>query len=134
VLRSDDEARYCYIQQISALQFDLEKLREALGYVIATDSNTSPEEKSTLVQEMAQTFRTLRKIADVDLETAFLKKIGLGKEDNYSVVKLLLLMMEESKADFTATFRQLSEASFATFLCFIIFIICCIFCRLICLA
>ncbi|XP_059476935.1 protein adenylyltransferase SelO-like [Neocloeon triangulifer] len=108
---SDDEARYCYQQQIRALFFDLEKLRESLGYVITSDYNTDPDVKAKLVQEMAEGFRFLRRQSDVDLENMYLKKLGLTKTDHYEVVEKLLILMEDAKADFTATFRQLSEAN-----------------------
>ncbi|CAB3372861.1 Hypothetical predicted protein [Cloeon dipterum] len=84
---SDTEARYCYQQQISALDFDL----------------------ASLIREMAEGFKILRRKAEVDLKLAFLKKLGLSNEVHYDVVEQLLLIMEESKADFTATFRDLSE-------------------------
>jgi len=109
--RSDDEARYCYARQISALQFDLEKLRESLGVLITADAQLSTEDKSKLIQDMAQSLTQLRRQADVDLELEVLKKLALSKIENYDVVSLLLTMMHDSKADFTATFRQLSEVN-----------------------
>jgi uncharacterized protein YdiU (UPF0061 family) len=109
--RSDDEARYCYARQISAVQFDLEKLRESLGVLITADAQLSTDDKSKLIQEMAQSLALLRKQADVDLELEMLKKLALSQLENYNVVSLLLSMMDDSRADFTATFRQLSEVN-----------------------
>ncbi|XP_065338422.1 protein adenylyltransferase SelO-like [Cloeon dipterum] len=106
---SDTEARYCYQQQISALDFDLVKLRESLGFVIMSDHELAAEMKASLIREMAEGFKILRRKAEVDLKLAFLKKLGLSNEVHYDVVEQLLLIMEESKADFTATFRDLSE-------------------------
>jgi uncharacterized protein YdiU (UPF0061 family) len=91
------------------LQFDLERLRESLGYAITSDSSISSEEKSKLIQEMAQGFAAQRKKAEVDLQATFLKKLGLFKSENSNIVDLLINMMEDVGADFTATFRQLSE-------------------------
>jgi uncharacterized protein YdiU (UPF0061 family) len=101
------------------LQFDLERLRESLGYLITADTQISAEDKSKLIQEMAQSFALLRKQADVDLELALLKKLALSQLENYNVVSLLLSIMYDSRADFTATFRQLSEVilNFHKFVC-----------------
>lgn len=69
----------------------------------------SAEDKSKLIQEMALSFAQLRKQAGIDLEVELLKKLALSQLENYSVVSLLLSMMDDSRADFTAIFRQLSE-------------------------
>lgn len=86
-----------------------------MGVLITADAQISAEEKSSLIQEMAQEFRLLRKQADVDLEVQLLKKLGLSKVENFNVVSLLLSVMDDARADFTATFRQLSEVNIESF-------------------
>ncbi|XP_024248596.1 protein adenylyltransferase SelO, mitochondrial isoform X2 [Oncorhynchus tshawytscha] len=85
---SDEEGRYSIGAQANVGLFNLEKLLEALTPVLTI--------------EQRQGFHKLFK-AKLDL-------LGEEEEDEY-LIAFLLKLMEETGADFTMTFRQLSEAS-----------------------
>jgi uncharacterized protein YdiU (UPF0061 family) len=108
--RSDSEARYCYEHQIDAISFDLEKLRSTLEIVI-TSVEENLEQRGEMIKKLAREFNSARQQAEANLNETFLAKLGLKNPStsNIRLPALLLLAMEETRADFTTTFRQLGE-------------------------
>ncbi|XP_076014475.1 protein nucleotidyltransferase YdiU-like [Genypterus blacodes] len=104
---SDDEGRYRIGAQASVGLFNLEKLLQALHPLL------SPQQ-----QQGAQTIlKGYNDVYQMRIQQLFRAKLGLvseeeeeGEEDAY-LIGFLLKMMEDSRSDFTMTFRQLSEAS-----------------------
>ncbi|XP_077409903.1 protein nucleotidyltransferase YdiU-like [Vanacampus margaritifer] len=100
---SDEEGRYSVGAQAHAGLFNMEKLLQALGPLL-----------SALQQEAAET--VLKKFSGVyqsRLEQLFQAKLGLlghSAQDQH-LVHSLLQMMADTRADFTMTFRELSETS-----------------------
>ncbi|XP_042328720.1 protein adenylyltransferase SelO-like isoform X3 [Sceloporus undulatus] len=100
---SDDERRYKIGNQANVGMFNLNKLLQALNLLLA------PRQKQLASQILEgyseQYYRCFTEI--------FKRKLGLlgnDDEDNY-LIAFLLKLMEDSRADFTMTFRQLSEIS-----------------------
>ncbi|KAF4087773.1 hypothetical protein AMELA_G00074410 [Ameiurus melas] len=100
---SDDEGRYSIGEQANVGLFNLQKLLEALHPVL------SPHQR-------AQAERTLRGYPEIyqrrfhDLFKAKLGFLGDDEGDAY-LIAFLLKLMEDTRADFTMTFRQLSDVS-----------------------
>lgn len=98
---SDDEGRYKIGNQANVGLFNLNKLLQALKPLL------DPRQKqlaSQILEEYGQTYY-------VRFTELFKRKLGLlgaSKDDNY-LIAFLLKLMEDTKADFTMTFRQLSE-------------------------
>lgn len=95
---SDHGARYCYVEQIKIVLWNMIKLTEALNVLL------SPEQRK---QSLAL-LEAEAKYLQYKYMHEFSKKLGL-KESHSDLVKILLKIMEETKADFTMVFRQLSE-------------------------
>ncbi|XP_077364987.1 protein nucleotidyltransferase YdiU-like isoform X2 [Festucalex cinctus] len=102
---SDEDGRYGLAAQAHAGLFNMDKLLQALAPVLSREQ-----------QQMAESL--LKKFLDVyqsRLERLFQAKLGLlgdGAQDQH-LIRTLLQMMAETRADFTMTFRQLSETSAA---------------------
>lgn len=98
--QSDDLGRYSYQNQPEIGMFNLNKLREALLPIIATEQHNT-------VMTVLLGYRQLYEKYYYDL---FRKKLGLAErhEKEEELLELLLDMMEDTEADFTATFTQLS--------------------------
>ena len=98
---SDDEGRYSYENQPDVGMFNLEKLKLALHPL-------STKEQINQMQMILTGYVSRYKIKFMEL---FCKKLGIVKcrGDDDQLVAVLLKMMEETKADFTMTFRELSE-------------------------
>ncbi|XP_056155280.1 protein adenylyltransferase SelO-like isoform X2 [Lampris incognitus] len=100
---SDDEGRYRIGAQANVGLFNLEKLLGALGPVLT-------------VKQLQGAKTVLKGFADLyqkRFHQIFKAKLGLRgdeEEDEY-LIAYLLKMMEDTRSDFTMTFRQLSEAS-----------------------
>ncbi|XP_063063023.1 protein adenylyltransferase SelO-like [Engraulis encrasicolus] len=101
---SDDEGRYSVGAQANVGLFNLEKLLEALHPVL------NPNQRS-----WAKAFlKGYPQIYQRRFHELFTTKLGLkGQEetDDGYLIAFLLKMMEDTAADFTMTFRQLSEVS-----------------------
>ncbi|XP_034416198.1 protein adenylyltransferase SelO-like [Cyclopterus lumpus] len=100
---SDDEGRYGIGAQADVGRFNLEKLALALGPVLSQ-------------QQESEAKSILKGYADIYLKTInqlFRAKLGLlgEQEDDGYLVAFLLKMMEDTRSDFTMTFRQLSGVS-----------------------
>ena len=104
---SDDEGMYRYQNQPSVGHFNLIKLQEAMkSLLINGESDQLDMHKTAVVYTTAFNDAFLRLMGD---------KLGLeGIEDVQQLeilVSDLLQMMENQKADFTMTFRELSETT-----------------------
>ncbi|XP_051909899.1 protein adenylyltransferase SelO-like [Hippocampus zosterae] len=100
---SDDEGRYSYGAQVHAGLFNMEKLLDALRPLL-----------SAAQQEVAEmVLKTFLDIYQTRMQQLFKAKLGLLGEntEDQHLVEHLLQLMEDTRADFTMTFRQLSEAS-----------------------
>nr|XP_016850153.1 PREDICTED: UPF0061 protein PFLU_0444 [Anolis carolinensis] len=100
---SDDERRYKIGNQANVGLFNLNKLLQALNRLL--DSRQKQLASQILMGYSEQYYRCFMEI--------FKRKLGLlGDDDgdNY-LIAFLLKLMEDSRADFTMTFRQLSEIS-----------------------
>uniref|UniRef100_A0A3P8WZM1 Selenoprotein O n=1 Tax=Cynoglossus semilaevis TaxID=244447 RepID=A0A3P8WZM1_CYNSE len=100
---SDDEGRYRIGAQADVGLFNLQKLQEALNPVLT--------QKQQRAANMI--LKGFTGIYQMRIQQLFRGKLGLRDEDEEDglLIALLLKMMEETKSDFTMTFRQLSEAS-----------------------
>ncbi|XP_033748602.1 protein adenylyltransferase SelO-like [Pecten maximus] len=100
---SDDEGRYSYERQPDVGYYNLDKLKLALQPLL---SKSQAKQMTIVLKGYVDIYK------DKFMEL-FRRKIGLSKEaeEDEQVIAILLKMMEETKADFTMTFRQLSEIS-----------------------
>ncbi|KAF7245981.1 Protein adenylyltransferase SelO [Varanus komodoensis] len=100
---SDDERRYKIGNQANVGMFNLNKLLQALNPLL------DPRQKqlaSQLLEEYPEQFYK----SFTELFKAKLGLLGDCEDDNY-LIAFLLKLMEDTKVDFTMTFRQLSEIS-----------------------
>lgn len=100
---SDDEGRYRMEAQADVGLFNLERLLDALHPVLSE-------------RQQLRAMDLLKDYADVyhgRFHELFKGKLGLlgEEEDDGYLIAFLLKLMEDTGADFTMTFRQLSEAS-----------------------
>lgn len=103
---SDDEHRYSFGNQPDVGAFNLEKLRLAL-MPLWTENDISLSQKILL--SYGDHYRS--KFMEI-----FRKKLGLEtnrSEEDENLVAVLLQIMSQAKADFTMTFRELSEIGIA---------------------
>ncbi|XP_026056536.1 uncharacterized protein LOC113042150 isoform X2 [Carassius auratus] len=100
---SDDEGRYSIGAQANVGLFNLQKLLEALKPLLTSD-------------QLSQCMQILRQYSQTyhqrfhELFKAKLGFLGNQEKDSY-VIAFLLKLMEDTGADFTMTFRQLSEVT-----------------------
>ncbi|KDR11508.1 uncharacterized protein LOC110837010 [Zootermopsis nevadensis] len=101
---SDKEGRYRLNRQLEIAEWNLKKLSQAFIPLL---------DESQVIQVMEE-LQNLGQSTSKKLRSAFRKKLGFLQDidaaDN-RLIKLLLQMMEETRADFTMTFRQLGEIS-----------------------
>ncbi|CAJ1082663.1 protein adenylyltransferase SelO-1%2C mitochondrial-like [Xyrichtys novacula] len=100
---SDDEGRYRIGAQADVGLFNLEKLLLALSPVLSG-------------KQQKEAYMILKGYADIYQERIyelFKAKLGLQgeEEDDGYIIALLLKLMEDTRSDFTMTFRELSELS-----------------------
>ncbi|KAM4605947.1 protein adenylyltransferase SelO-like [Polymixia lowei] len=100
---SDDEGRYSIGAQANVGLFNLEKLLEALSPVLTLKQR----------QRGKNALKGYADIYQMRFHQLFKVKLGLvgEEEDDGYLIAFLLKMMEDTRSDFTMTFRQLSEAS-----------------------
>ncbi|MDB3953571.1 YdiU family protein [Alphaproteobacteria bacterium] len=101
----DLRGRYAYGNQPSILMWNLVRLAETLAPLVHTDKDHAVE----LLTEEAKNFKSAYN--DIWL-THMRAKIGLNTEENgdSDLIQDLLNAMQEGEADFTLTFRRLSNA------------------------
>ncbi|XP_074841610.1 protein nucleotidyltransferase YdiU-like [Carettochelys insculpta] len=98
---SDDERRYKIGNQANVGHFNLNKLSQALKPLL------DPRQKqiaSQILEGYSEHYHT----RFTELFTAKLGLLGESEDDNY-LIAFLLRLMEDTKADFTMVFQQLSE-------------------------
>ncbi|XP_060104171.1 protein adenylyltransferase SelO-like [Heteronotia binoei] len=100
---SDDERRYKIGNQANVGMFNLNKLLQALSPLL------DPRQKQ-LASQILEGYPDQYYNRFTELFKAKLGLLGSSNEDGY-LIAFLLKLMEDVKADFTMTFRQLSEIS-----------------------
>nr|XP_028605568.1 uncharacterized protein LOC114607032 isoform X2 [Podarcis muralis] len=100
---SDDERRYKIGNQANVGLFNLNKLLQALNPLLA------PRQKQ-LASQILEEYPEQYYKRFTELFKAKLGLLGDNQDDNY-LIAFLLKLMEDTKADFTMTFRELSEIS-----------------------
>ncbi|XP_075275682.1 protein nucleotidyltransferase YdiU isoform X3 [Opisthocomus hoazin] len=98
---SDDERRYKIGNQANVGLFNLSKLLQALKPLL------DPRQKQ-LASQILGGYGERYYIRFTELFKTKLGLLGENEDDNY-LIAFLLKLMEDTKADFTMTFRQLSE-------------------------
>uniref|UniRef100_A0A3Q3W811 Selenoprotein O n=1 Tax=Mola mola TaxID=94237 RepID=A0A3Q3W811_MOLML len=100
---SDDEGRYSIGAQANVALFNLEKLLAALRPVL---SQKQQREAQIILKGYVDVYQ-------MRIHQLFKAKLGLldEEEDDGYLIGFLLKMMEDTRSDFTMTFRQLSEVS-----------------------
>ncbi|KAF4788486.1 selenoprotein O [Turdus rufiventris] len=98
---SDDERRYKIGNQASVGLFNLSKLLQALKPLL------DPRQKQ-LASQILEGYGEHYYSRFTELFKAKLGLLGENENDNY-LIAFLLKIMEDTKADFTMTFRELSE-------------------------
>ncbi|XP_063005577.1 protein adenylyltransferase SelO-like isoform X1 [Melospiza melodia melodia] len=98
---SDDERRYKIGNQASVGLFNLSKLLQALKPLL------DPRQKQ-LASQILEGFGEQYHSRFTELFKTKLGLLGENESDNY-LIAFLLKIMEDTKADFTMTFRELSE-------------------------
>ncbi|XP_037238548.1 protein adenylyltransferase SelO-1, mitochondrial-like isoform X6 [Falco rusticolus] len=98
---SDDESRYKIGNQANVGLFNLSKLLQALKPLL------DPRQKQ-LASQILEGYGEHYYTRFTELFKTKLGLLGENKDDNY-LIAFLLKLMEDTKADFTMTFRQLSE-------------------------
>ncbi|XP_054551155.1 protein adenylyltransferase SelO-like [Talpa occidentalis] len=98
---SDDERRYKIGNQANVGMFNLKKLLQALNPLL------DPRQK-LLAAQILEGYPVIYYTRFRELFKVKLGLLGESKDDN-DLIALLLHLMEKTEADFTMTFRQLSE-------------------------
>jgi uncharacterized protein YdiU (UPF0061 family) len=98
---SDDEGRYSYENQPGIGVFNLEKLGEALKPVLK-------HRQAEQLQYILNSYERIYKIKFMEL---FRQKLGFSTDDkdDENIVAVFLKIMEDTKSDFTMSFRELGE-------------------------
>ncbi|XP_025023086.1 uncharacterized protein LOC103063629 isoform X2 [Python bivittatus] len=100
---SDDERRYKIGNQANVGMFNMNKLLKALNPLF------SPRQKQ-LASQILEGYPEQYYKSFTELFKAKLGLLGDSEDDSY-LIAFLLKLMEDTRADFTMTFRQLSEIS-----------------------
>jgi len=102
---SDDERRYSYSRQPAVMEENLRHLLTALSRLMTSDERRDAED----------VLKRYKAIYQQEYVLAFQHKLGLAgveiADDNETLISQLLSIMADQRADFTATFRQLSDIS-----------------------
>ncbi|KAJ0173323.1 hypothetical protein K1T71_011499 [Dendrolimus kikuchii] len=98
---SDDLGRYAFNRQPEILLWNLEKFAQALEPVLS-------EEQKEKIKEFRS---TLEEYVKTEVLKTYISKLGLKEiqDGDEKLVNDLLGIMQQTMADFTATFRQLAE-------------------------
>ncbi|GAV05201.1 hypothetical protein RvY_15369 [Ramazzottius varieornatus] len=102
---SDSEGRYSYKNQPDVGLFNVNKLREAFWPLLRKESSKEKMHEA-LDNYYPRFWRTFQRI--------FRNKLGLIREDpkERELMQLFLSILQETKSDFTASFRQLGLINF----------------------
>jgi uncharacterized protein YdiU (UPF0061 family) len=102
----DEQGRYAYANQPRIALWNLTRLAECLLPLLSDDQDKAIEEAQAALGEFAETFAT-------NYQAGLRKKIGLFtmRDGDEALVQDLLDAMARNHADFTLTFRRLSDAA-----------------------
>jgi uncharacterized protein YdiU (UPF0061 family) len=102
----DEQGRYAYANQPRIALWNLTRLAECLLPLFCDDKDKAIEQAQTILGEFAPQFATA-------YQTGLRQKIGLlsERDGDEALVQDLLDAMAANQADFTLTFRGLSEAA-----------------------
>jgi len=102
----DEMGRYAYANQPRIALWNLTRFGECLLPLLSDDKDRAVEEAQIALGEFGDIFNTAYK-------AGLRKKLGLSTEqdDDQTLVQDLLDTMAQGKADFTLTFRRLSDAA-----------------------
>lgn len=103
---SDDEGRYSYMNQPDVGAFNMNKLRSAL---LPLMNKNQAKQASLILKGYAGIYKS--RFMELFMEKLGFKGISQYTEDDEQFVAILLKIMEDTKADFTMTFRELSEVT-----------------------
>lgn len=100
----DRQGRYAYRNQPGIGQWNIARLAECMLTLLDEDSEKAVEKANEVLKSFGETFQT-------HWIAAFRRKLGfsLQEEGDAELVQDLLTAMHEGKADFTLTFRHLSD-------------------------
>jgi uncharacterized protein YdiU (UPF0061 family) len=102
----DEMGRYAYANQPRIALWNLTRFAECLVPLLSDEKDKAVEEAQIALGDFADVFNTAYK-------SGLRKKLGLFTEqdDDQTLAQELLDLMAQGKADFTLTFRSLSEAA-----------------------
>ena len=102
----DEQGRYAYANQPRIALWNLTRLAECLLPLLSDDKDKAIEEAQAVLGEFAEQFTSA-------YQTGLRKKIGLftARDGDEALVQDLLDAMAKNQADFTLTFRRLSDAA-----------------------
>lgn len=102
----DEHGRYAYANQPRIAQWNLTRLAEALLPLLSEDADAAVAEAQTILEGFAPAFQAT-------FQAGLRAKIGLATEepDDIALVRDLMEAMANNKADFTLTFRGLSNSA-----------------------
>lgn len=102
----DQNGRYAYANQPVIAQWNLARLAESLLPLIDADSDKAVEKALAVIEPFIDRF-------DVHYLAGLRAKIGLVSEEggDRDLIKALLDLMRDARADHTLTFRDLSDAA-----------------------
>jgi uncharacterized protein YdiU (UPF0061 family) len=102
----DEMGRYAYANQPRIAQWNLTRLAECLLPLISEDQDKAVTEAQAAIGEFVEIF-------DAAYQAGLRRKLGLStaRDDDRMVAQDLLDAMAKNQADFTLTFRRLSDAA-----------------------
>jgi len=102
----DEQGRYAYANQPRIALWNLTRLAECLLPLLSDDKDKAIEEAQAALGEFAETFATA-------YQAGLRNKVGLFtmRDGDEALVQDLLDTMARNQADFTLTFRRLSDAA-----------------------
>ena len=102
----DEMGRYAYANQPQIALWNLTRLAECLLPLFSDDKDKAIEQAQFILGEFAEKFTTA-------YQAGLRKKIGLftARDGDEALVQDLLDAMAKNQADFTLTFRRLSDAA-----------------------
>jgi uncharacterized protein YdiU (UPF0061 family) len=104
----DELGRYAYANQPRIALWNLTRFAECLLPLLAEDQDKAVEQAQSALGEFAESFNAA-------YQAGLRKKLGLftARDDDFVLAQDLLDAMAKNHADFTLTFRRLSEAALA---------------------
>jgi uncharacterized protein YdiU (UPF0061 family) len=102
----DEQGRYAYANQPRIALWNLTRLAECLLPLLSGEHDKAVEEAQSALGSFAETFNST-------YQAGLRRKLGLfsARDDDPALVQDLLDAMAKNRADFTLTFRQMSDAA-----------------------